>query len=159
MMNQENRMRSCADILQTNEIETFEDDLKIKANTTIIDGNLKINGILEEKNKREIIFDEQIDISSESNQDIKAGIPIDFKPLENEFLYKMLVIINDGEFVNITHFIYKKSIRTLGQFTNCSKFLVSLSMSYGKLLIKFKSRNNVDMKNAIHSVRVKITIY
>ena len=148
-------MCSCVDVIKTNEIETFENDLKINANTNIA-GNLKINGSLEEKNKREIIFDEQIDISSESKQDIKSGIKIDFKPLENEYSYKLLVIINDGEFINKTEFLYGKSLCILRQCHN--NYSVSLSISDDKLIIKLKPRNKADIKNSIYSIRIKITI-
>ncbi len=154
-MGDESRMLSCVDIIQANEIETNGDELKINANTTI-DGNLKVKGFVEEKNKREIIFDEQIDISSESKQDIKSGLIIDFKPLENEFFYNLSVIINEGEFINKTEFLYGKSICILSQCHN--KYSVLLSMSDSKLLIKLKSRKKVDLKSSIYAIRVKLTI-
>jgi hypothetical protein len=154
-MSDEPKMCSCVDVIKTNEIETFGNELKINANTSIA-GNLKINGILEEKNKREVIFDEQIDITSDSNQDIKSGIKIDFKPLENEYSYKLLVIINEGEFINKTEFIYGKSICILQQYHN--NYSVSLSISGDKLIIKLKPRNKADIKNSIYSIRIKITI-
>jgi hypothetical protein len=154
-MGDEHRMYSCFDTIQANEIETYGNEFKINANTTIA-GNLKINGFLEEKKKREIIFDERIDITSESNQDIKSGIKIDFKPLENEYSYKLLVIANDGDYVNKTEFIYKKSICILWQCHN--NYLVSLSISDDKLIIKLKPRNKADIKNSIYSIRIKITI-
>ena len=150
-MGDESKMCSCFDTIQVNEIETFRNDLKINANTSIF-GNLKINGVLEEKNKREVIFDEEIDITSESNQDIKSGIKIDFKPLENEYSYKLLVIINEGEFINKTEFLYKKSICILWQCHN--NYSVSLSISGDKLIIKLKP----DIKNSIYLLRIKITI-
>ena len=149
-MGEESKMCSCFDTIQVNEIETNGNDLKINANTSIF-GNLKINGILEEKNKREVIFDEQIDILSDSNQDIKSGIKIDFKPLENEYSYKLLVIINEGEF-NKIEFLYKKSICILQQCHN--NYSVSLSISGDKLIIKLKP----DIKNSIYLLRIKITI-
>jgi hypothetical protein len=151
----EPKMCTCADIIKINEIETNGNDLKINANTTIA-GNLKINGFLEEENKREIIFDEQIDIASDSNQDFKSDIKIDFKPLENEYSYKLLVIINEGEFINKTEFLYGKSILILYQ--RYIEYTVSLSISDDKLLIKLKPRNKADIKNSIYSIRIKITI-
>jgi hypothetical protein len=151
-MGDEHRMYSCFGTIQANEIETYGNDLKINTNT-IIDGNLKLKGFLEEKNKREIIFDEQIDITSESNQDIKSGIKIDFKPLENEYSYKLLVIINDGEFINKTEFLYGKSICILWQCHN--NYSVSLSISDDTLIIKLKPRNKADIKNSIYSIRIK----
>jgi hypothetical protein len=154
-MSDEPKMYTCFDTIQANEIETFGNDLKINANTTIF-GNLKINGSLEEKNKREVIFDEQIDITSESNQDIKSGIKIDFKPLENEYSYKLLVIINEGLFINKTEFLYGKSICILQQCHN--NYPVSLSISGDKLIIKLKPRNKADIKNSIYLIRIKITI-
>jgi hypothetical protein len=155
-MGDEPKMYTCIDVIKTNEIETNGNELKINADT-IISGNLKINGFLEEKNKREVIFDEQIDITSESNQDIKSGIKIDFKPLENEYSYKLLVIINEGLFINKTEFLYGKSICILQQCGN--NYSVSLSISDDKLLIiKLKPRNKADIKNSIYSIRIKITI-
>jgi hypothetical protein len=154
-MDDESKICSSFDTIQVNEIETNGNDLKINANTSIF-GNLKINGSLEEKNKREVIFDEEIDITSESNQDIKSGIKIDFKPLENEYSYKLLVIINDGEFINKTEFFYKKSICILWQCGN--NYSVSLSIPDDKLIIKLKPRNKADIKNSIYSIRIKITI-
>jgi hypothetical protein len=155
-MGDEPKMCSCVDVIKINGIESFgNNELKINANTTIA-GNLKINVLLEENKKREIIFKEQIDITSESNQDIKSGIKIDFKPLENEYSYKLLVIINEGEFINKTEFLYGKSIAILYQ--RYIEYTVSLSISDDKLLIKLKPRNKVDLKNSIYSIRIKITI-
>ncbi len=154
-MGDEPKMYTCVDIIKTNEIETNGNELKINADTTI-SGNLKLKGFLEEKNKREIVFDEQIDISSESKQDIKSGIKIDFKPLENEHSYKLLVIINEGEFINKTEFLYGKSILILYQYYN--EYSVSLSISDDKLIIKLKPRNKADINNSIYSIRIKITI-
>jgi hypothetical protein len=154
-MSDEPKMCSCVDVMKINEIETFGNELKINANTSIF-GNLKINGSLEEKNKREVIFDEQIDITSESNQDIKSGIKIDFKPLENEYSYKLLVIINEGLFINKTEFLYGKSICILQQCHN--NYPVSLSISGDKLIIKLKPRNKADIKSSIYLIRIKITI-
>jgi hypothetical protein len=154
-MGDEPKMYTCFDTIQANEIETFGNELKINADTTI-SGNLKLKGFLEEKNKREIIFDEQIDITSDSNQDIKSGIKIDFKPLENEYSYKLLVIINEGLFINKTEFLYGKSICILQQCHN--NYPVSLSISGDKLIIKLKPRNKADIKNGIYLIRIKITI-
>ncbi len=154
-MSDEPKMYSCFDTIQANEIDTYGNEFKINANTSIF-GNSKINGVLEEKNKREVIFDEQIDITSESNQDIKSGIKIDFKPLENEYSYKLLVIINEGLFINKTEFLYGKSICILQQCHN--NYSVSLSISGDKLIIKLKPRNKADIKNSIYLIRIKITI-
>jgi hypothetical protein len=66
----------------------------------------------------------------------------------------MSVIINDGDYINKTEFIYKKLIIVLSQCHN--NYSVSLSISDGKLLIKFKSRNKVNLKNSIYSIRIKI---
>jgi hypothetical protein len=145
-------MCTCADIIQANEIETYGNELKINADTTI-DGNLKVKGFLEEINKREIIYDGKIDITPESN--IKSGLIIDFKPLENEYFYNLSVIINEGEFINKTEFLYGKSICILSQCHN--KYSVSLSMHSDKLMIKLNSKYDVDLKN-INTIRIKLTI-
>ncbi len=151
-MSGELRMCTCADIIQANEIETYGNELKINADTTI-DGNLKVKGFLEEINKREIIHDGKIDITPELN--IKSGLIIDFKPLENEYFYNLSVIINEGEFINKTEFLYGKSICILSQCHN--KYSVSLSMHSDKLMIKLNSKYDVDLKN-INTIRIKLTI-
>jgi hypothetical protein len=59
-------------------------------------------------------------------RNIKSGLIIDFKPLENEYIKKISVIINEGEFINKTEFFYKKSITA---FRQCYiKYSVSLSI-------------------------------
>ena len=121
---------------------------------TVINGNLNVKGIIEGKNKREI-FDQSIDISSDSNQDINSGIIIEFKPIENQYFYKMFIIINNGDYINETEFIYKNSISIISQY--CNQFYVNqLSFSDSKLMIKLKSENKIDLKNTIDSLRVKI---
>jgi hypothetical protein len=151
-MSDELRMCCFSGIIETNEINTPNDELKINADTTIA-GNLKVKGFVEEINKREIIHDGKIDITPESN--IKSGLIIDFKPLENEYFYNLSVIINEGEFINKTEFLYGKSICILSQCYN--KYSVSLSIHSDKLMIKLNSKYDVDLKN-INTIRIKLTI-
>ena len=90
MNDEETRMEYYIDRIRTNHIIASDTFIKIDGDMEV-NGNLKVKSI-EEDNEKSVIFDKEIEVKP--NKDIE----IDFKSLENEYVYNMRILFNKGEY-------------------------------------------------------------
>lgn len=122
----------------------------------IIEGNLKVNGIIDCNSG--IIYEGEVDLKSDSSQNVKDGITINIKPFENEKFYKIRIFFNDGNnFYECKFYFNNKKIYFINAVYN--KYSVNLIIPEGvndKFLLKF--RNSQIDSNEIFSMRIRIEV-
>jgi len=152
MNNEETRMEYYIDRIRTSHIIASDSFVKIDGDMEV-NGNLKVKSI-EEENQKLVIFDKEIEVKP--NKDIE----IDFKSLENEYVYNMRILFNKGEYFYQNQFIYNKNKRNRPKIITAlyEKYYIELKISEeksNKLMIRFKGDINL---NLITSMSIKITL-
>lgn len=151
MNDEETRMEYYIDRIRTNHIIASDTFVKIDGDMEV-NGNLKVKSI-EEENQKLVIFDKEIEVKPNSD------IEIDFKSLENEYVYNMRILFNKGEYFYQNQFIYNKNKRNKPKIITAlyEKYSIELKISEekSKLMIRFKG--DIDL-TLITSMSIKITL-
>lgn len=152
MNDEETRMEYYIDRIRTSHIIASDSFVKIDGDMEV-NGNLKVKSI-EEENQKLVIFDKEIEVKP--NTDIE----IDFKSLENEYVYNMRILFNKGEYFYQNQFIYNKNKRNRPKIISAlyEKYSIELKISEeksNKLMIRFKG--DIDL-TLITSMSIKITL-
>jgi hypothetical protein len=152
MNDEETRMEYYIDRIRTNNIIASDTFVKIDGDIEV-NGNLKVKSI-EEENQKLVIFDKEIEVKP--NTDIE----IDFKSLENEFVYNMRILFNKGEYFYQNQFIYNNIKRNKPKIITAvyEKYSIELKISEEKsnrLMIRFKG--DIDL-TLITSMSIKIAL-
>jgi hypothetical protein len=124
------------------------------------DGNVKFNGSIDFCNN-DIVYENKIDFNSDSDQNAKTGITIDFKPLENQHYFKMKIRFNNDAYYYQCRFYYNnKKIQIIN--ATYIKYSIGLSIPEGiddKLKLSIKKDKNIDIdSNEIYSMWVRISV-
>lgn len=112
---------------------------------------MKVKSI-EEEIRKLVIFDKEIEVKP--NTDIE----IDFKSLENEYVYNMRILFNKGQYFYQNQFIYNKNTKNKPRIITAvfDKYSIELKISEeksNKLMIRFKG--DIDL-TLITSMSIKI---
>ncbi len=139
--------------IQTNNIKAIDNSIIIDGDTEV-NGNLKIKGSIEEVNKKGVIFDGEIEVKPNSD------IEIDFKPLEAEYVYDMMILFNKGEYFHQNQFVYNKNKRNKPTIIKAvyDKYNIELKISEeksNKLMIRFKG--DIDL-SSISLMNIRISL-
>ena len=159
MTEEKNIWSSFIDTLHTDQIIAQNNKITLKGDLEI-EGDLNVKGNIERNLNNHILFDKEINFSSDSQLNINSGITIHFAFPEKEYIYKITIIFNEGEYIYCSQFIYNKKKQVTPKII--SKFLIKYDVEMliqdqilNKLIIK--ERNNLDL-NDIYSLRIKIEI-
>jgi hypothetical protein len=159
MTEEKNIWSSFIDTLHTDQIIAQNNKITLKGDLEI-EGDLNLKGNIERNLNNHILFDKEINFSSDSQLNINSGITIHFAFHEKEYIYKITIIFNEGEYIYCSQFIYNKKKQVTPKII--SKFLIKYDVEMliqdqilNKLIIK--ERNNLDL-NDIYSLRIKIEI-
>lgn len=158
MTDEQNNWRHCINTIETSQIIAQNNKIILNGDLEL-EGNLNVKGVIEENLNKNKLFDKEINFDSDSNN-INSGITINFKFLEKEYIYKMIIIFNEGDYIYYSQFVYNKKKHTTPKFI--FKYLIKYDIEMliqdqilEKLIIKM--RNNLDL-NDIYSMRIKIEI-